>query len=71
MTDMRLDVLIATYNRASLLTRTLESLLAAEQPAGLEVIVTIADNRSTNNTRAVVDAMRPRANSSMCSTARR
>lgn len=62
MTDMRLDVLIATYNRASLLTRTLESLLAAEQPAGLEVIVTIADNRSTDNTRAVVDAMRPRFN---------
>jgi len=62
MTRMRLDVLIATYNRAALLTRTLESLLAAERPPGLEVIVTVADNRSTDNTRAVVDAFKPRFN---------
>ena len=57
---MRLDVLIATYNRATLLTRTLESLLAAERPAGLDVMVTVADNRSTDNTRGVVDGFKPR-----------
>jgi glucosyl-dolichyl phosphate glucuronosyltransferase len=60
MIPMRLDVLIATYNRATLLTRTLESLLAAERPAGLEVSVTVADNRSTDNTREVVDSFTQR-----------
>jgi len=56
MTDMRLDVLIATYNRAALLARTLESLLAADRPAGLDLTVTVADNRSTDHTRAVVES---------------
>jgi glycosyltransferase involved in cell wall biosynthesis len=57
---MRLDVLIPTYNRAALLARALESLLAAERPAALEVSVTVIDNRSTDDTRAVVEAFEPR-----------
>jgi glucosyl-dolichyl phosphate glucuronosyltransferase len=60
--EMRLDVLIATYNRAALLARTLESLLAAERPAGLDVGVTVIDNRSTDSTKAVVDSFVPRFN---------
>lgn len=51
-----LDVVIATHNRATLLTRTLDSLLAADPPAALAVTVIVVDNRSTDNTRAVVES---------------
>jgi glycosyltransferase involved in cell wall biosynthesis len=37
-----------------------ESLLAAERPAGLDVHVTVVDNRSTDGTRAVVESFMPR-----------
>lgn len=57
---MRLDVVIPTYNRAALLPRTLESLLAADRPDGLDVGVAVVDNRSTDDTRAVVDSFVPR-----------
>ena len=60
MTDMHLDVVIPTYNRAALLPRTLESLLAAERPAHLSVDVTVVDNRSTDHTRSVIELFRPR-----------
>src|SRR5690349_13281276 len=48
---MQLDVLIPTYNRAALLARALESLLAAERPDGLDVRVTVIDNRSDGGPR--------------------
>jgi glycosyltransferase involved in cell wall biosynthesis len=51
---MTLDVLIPTYNRATLLRRTLDSLLAAEHPASMPFAVTVADNRSTDDTASVV-----------------
>jgi len=57
---MELDVIIPTYNRADLLPRTCESLLAAERPAGLDVRVTIVDNASTDETRTVVASFMPR-----------
>ena len=57
---MRLDVVIPTYNRADLLTRTLDSLLVAERPEGLDIDVTVVDNRSKDNTRQVVEAFIPR-----------
>lgn len=57
---MSLDVLVATYNRSALLARTLESLLAAERPHGLEVRVTVVDNQSTDDTRALVQSFVPR-----------
>jgi glucosyl-dolichyl phosphate glucuronosyltransferase len=58
---MRLDVVIPTYNRAALLPRALESLLAAERPDGLDVTVIVVDNRSTDDTRSiVVDTFMPR-----------
>src|SRR3954467_11149242 len=56
MTNLRLDVVIPTYNRAALLPRTLESLRAAVQPDGLDVAVIVVDNRSTDKTRAVVES---------------
>ena len=57
---MTLDVLIPTYNRAPLLARTLESLLAADRPESMPVVVTVCDNRSTDETPAVVAAFRER-----------
>jgi glycosyltransferase involved in cell wall biosynthesis len=56
---MQLDVLIATYNRSALLARSLESLLVAERPVGSAVTVTVIDNRSTDDTRAVVERFVP------------
>ena len=53
---MRLDVIIPTYNRASLLPSALNSLLAAKVPPGLEVSITVVDNNSTDNTRTVVES---------------
>jgi glycosyltransferase involved in cell wall biosynthesis len=57
---MRLDVVVPTYNRAALLARALESLLAADRMDGLDVNVTVVDNRSTDDTRAVVESCMPR-----------
>src|SRR5512144_1396384 len=57
---MRLDVLIPTHNRAAMLPRALESLLAARRPATLDVGVTVVDNLSVDNTRAVVESFMPR-----------
>ena len=48
-----LDVVIPTFNRAPLLRRTLDSLLAADPPAAMSFAVTVCDNRSTDDTRAV------------------
>jgi len=57
---MRLDVVIPTHNRATLLPRTLDSLLAADPAEGLDVAVTVVDNRSTDDTRAVIESYMPR-----------
>jgi glycosyltransferase involved in cell wall biosynthesis len=57
---MRLDVVIPTHNRAWLLPRTLESLLAAERPRDLEWRVLAVDNRSTDDTRTVIESFMPR-----------
>ena len=51
---MRLDVLIPTLNRARLLEQALRSLLEAEVPAGLDVLVTVVENRCTDETPQVV-----------------
>ncbi|PYS84912.1 MAG: hypothetical protein DMF67_03295 [Acidobacteria bacterium] len=52
---MRLDVIVPTYNRHEMLKRTLDSLLAAEVPTGLEVRVTVVDNNSNDRTRQTVE----------------
>jgi glycosyltransferase involved in cell wall biosynthesis len=53
---MHLDVIIPTFNRQELLQRTLQSLLDAPIPAGLEVCVAVVDNNSTDKTREVVES---------------
>ena len=57
---MRLDVIVPTYNRQDLLPLALNSLFAAEIPAGVEVTVTVVDNNSTDGTRQVVESFRNR-----------
>jgi len=59
MTNVKLDILIATYNRSELLGRTLRSLLAAPTPPGTEVYVTVVDNNSHDGTPGVVEACMP------------
>lgn len=56
---MHLDVILPTYNRATLLARTLESLRHARLPADLAVTVTVVDNNSTDETRRVVEGAMP------------
>ena len=57
MDGTRLDatVLIATYNRATLLDETLQSLRALRVKPGRRWDVIVVDNNSTDNTRAVVE----------------
>jgi glycosyltransferase involved in cell wall biosynthesis len=51
---MKLNVIIATFNRSALLRRALTSLFVAERPPDLDVVVTIVDT-STDDTREVVE----------------
>jgi glucosyl-dolichyl phosphate glucuronosyltransferase len=51
---MRLDVIIPTYNRQSLLERTLRSVFVAPVPIGMQVKITVVDNKSSDNTVGVV-----------------
>src|ERR1700733_9049552 len=56
MQSLRLDVIIATFDRCASLRRTLDSLLAARVPATLEVMVTVVDNNSSDDTRELVSS---------------
>jgi glucosyl-dolichyl phosphate glucuronosyltransferase len=60
MSESHVAVLIATYNRASLLGETLDILAASDAPAGLSWEVVVVDNNSTDGTRGVVLARQPR-----------
>ena len=55
---MRLDVIVPTYNRQDLLPLALNSLFAAEIPAGVDVTVTVVDNNSTDGTRQLIESFR-------------
>jgi glycosyltransferase involved in cell wall biosynthesis len=57
---VQLDVVVPTYNRAALLARALDSLLVADRPSGLELMVTVVNNRSTDDTHSVVERFMPR-----------
>jgi len=57
---MDISVIIATYNRASILRGTLES-LAALQPQGITHEIIVVDNNSSDNTKAVVEEFAQRA----------
>lgn len=52
---LRLDVVVPTYNRSTLLRVALESLLRAPVPEGLEVSIYVVDNNSPDDTKAVVE----------------
>lgn len=56
---MKLDIIIPTYNRADSLRKTLQSFLAAECPDSFEVVVTVADNNSSDHTKQIVEEMKP------------
>ena len=55
---MRLYVIVPHYNRQDLLPLALNSLFAAEVPAGVQVTVTVVDNNSTDGTRDVIESFR-------------
>jgi len=52
---MKLDVVVPTFNRANGLKQTLDSLLRAGIPDGMQVLITVVDNNSGDDTRAVVE----------------
>lgn len=52
--QVKLDVVVPTYNRSHLLKRTILSLLNAPIPAGLDLKIIIADNNSKDDTAQVV-----------------
>src|ERR1700675_1328210 len=52
---MKLGVVIATRNRCAQLQTALSSLLEAPVPAGLEVMITVVDNNSSDQTAQVVN----------------
>jgi glucosyl-dolichyl phosphate glucuronosyltransferase len=56
---MRLDIIVATFNRASLLSKLLESLRVAILPPDLTCRVIVVDNNSTDATRDVVQSFPP------------
>ena len=56
---MRLDVIIATHNRAPLLGRTIESFARARVPNGMQVTIVVVDNNSTDDTRDLVASLAP------------
>lgn len=51
---MRLDVVVPTYNRSHLLRRTVNSMLQAPIPDGLDVTILVVDNNSKDDTEQVV-----------------
>lgn len=56
-----ISVIVPTHNRAPLLRETLDALLAQAIPASLGWEVLLVDNRSTDGTRALVQAMASRS----------
>lgn len=58
-----IEILVLTYNRASLIGATLESLLAQVQPA---VRICVLDNGSTDDTKQVVRSFAPRGVELVC-----
>ena len=58
---MKLDVVVPTYNRSSLLRKTVSSLLRAPIPDGLEVEVLVVDNNSKDDTEKVIREIQSQA----------
>jgi glycosyltransferase involved in cell wall biosynthesis len=58
---VKLDVVVPTYNRSSLLRAAISSLLRSPVPAGLDVTIWIVDNNSKDDTEMVVRQMQSEA----------
>ena len=56
--NIKLDVVIPTFNRSHLLALALDSLLRAPVPTNLQVAIYVVDNNSKDDTPAVVEAKR-------------
>jgi glycosyltransferase involved in cell wall biosynthesis len=59
---MRLDVVIPTYNRSTLLPKAVGSLLDARVPPALQVQIIVVDNNSTDDTKAVITELAQQSN---------
>ena len=59
---MDLDVVIPTYNRSTLLKKAIDSLLRARIPSGLTVKITVVDNNSVDDTKAVISEASAQSN---------
>ncbi len=57
---MTIDIVIATYNRADLLSRLLASIERADRPADLSVRTIVVDNNSTDTTPDVIRSAQAR-----------
>ena len=55
---MNINVIIPTYNRAKLLRKTLHSIGNSHMPKELEIIVTVVNNNSTDETESVFDELK-------------
>jgi glycosyltransferase involved in cell wall biosynthesis len=55
---MRLDIIVPTFNRSTLLPVTIDSLMQAPVPAPHEAYVTVVDNNSTDSTASVIERLR-------------
>lgn len=53
--QINITVVVCTFNRSDLLKIALESIAASEMPAGLRWEILVADNNSSDGTRAVVE----------------
>lgn len=54
---MKIDVIIATYNRAALLGRAIGSILESGAADGGDFTIIVADNNSADSTRAMVERL--------------
>lgn len=59
MKQLKLNIIVPTYNRADSLRKTLQSFLDAELPSSFDVFVTVVDNNSTDHTKQIVEKMKP------------
>lgn len=57
---MKISILIATFNRAELLDRALQSLTNQILPKGIDVELLVIDNNSSDGTRSVIEKWIPR-----------